>query len=225
MKMNSEKPISKLETIKNQIAEQEIRAGKKKGSVKLIAVSKTKPMNQIEPVIEEGQSHFGENKVQEAALKWQEFKKKNKTIDLHLLGPLQSNKVKKVFGLFDYIHSLDRNSLAEKISDEAQKRGFCPKLFIQVNTGLEEQKAGIEPEKLNDFVKSIRKSLDLNIVGLMCIPPINDAAETHFKLLKKLADENGLLELSMGMSSDYVAAIKCGATYVRVGTAIFGLRH
>ena len=225
MKMNSEKSISKLETIKNQIAEQEIRAGQKKGSVKLIAVSKTKPMNQIETVIEEGQSHFGENKVQEAALKWQEFKKKNKTIDLHLLGPLQSNKVKKVFGLFDYIHSLDRNSLAEKISDEAQKRGFCPKLFIQVNTGLEEQKAGIEPEKLNDFVKSIRKSLDLNIVGLMCIPPINDAAETHFKLLKKLADENGLLELSMGMSSDYIEAIKCGATYVRVGTAIFGLRH
>ena len=225
MKMNSQKTISKLEIIKNQISEQEIRAGQKKGSVKLIAVSKTKPMNQIEPVIEEGQSHFGENKVQEAALKWQEFKKKNKTIDLHLLGPLQSNKVKKVFGLFDYIHSLDRNSLAEKISDEAQKRGFCPKLFIQVNTGLEEQKAGIEPEKLNDFVKSIRKSLDLNIVGLMCIPPINDAAETHFKLLKKLADENGLLELSMGMSSDYVAAIKCGATYVRVGTAIFGLRH
>ena len=225
MKMNSGKSISKLETIKNQIAEQEIRAGKKKGSVKLIAVSKTKPMNQIEPVIEEGQSHFGENKVQEAALKWQELKKKNKTIDLHLLGPLQSNKVKKVFGLFDYIHSLDRNSLAEKISDEAQKRGFCPKLFIQVNTGLEEQKAGIEPEKLNDFVKSIRKSLDLNIVGLMCIPPINDAAETHFKLLKKLADENGLLELSMGMSSDYIEAIKCGATYVRVGTAIFGLRH
>ena len=225
MKMNSQKTISKLEIIKNKISEQEIRAGQKKGSVKLIAVSKTKPMNQIEPVIEEGQSHFGENKVQEAALKWQEFKKKNKTIGLHLLGPLQSNKVKKVFGLFDYIHSLDRNSLAEKISDEAQKRGFCPKLFIQVNTGLEEQKAGIEPEKLNDFVKSIRKSLDLNIVGLMCIPPINDAAETHFKLLKKLADENGLLELSMGMSSDYVAAIKCGATYVRVGTAIFGLRH
>ena len=225
MKMNSEKSISKLETIKNQIAEQEIRAGQKKGSVKLIAVSKTKPMNQIETVIEEGQSHFGENKVQEAALKWQEFKKKNKTIDLHLLGPLQSNKVKKVFGLFDYIHSLDRNSLAEKISDEAQKRGFCPKLFIQVNTGLEEQKAGIEPEKLNAFIKSVRKFLDLNIVGLMCIPPINDAAETHFKFLKKLADENGLLELSMGMSSDYIAAIKCGATYVRVGTAIFGLRQ
>ena len=205
MKMNSEKSISKLETIKNQIAEQEIRAGQKKGSVKLIAVSKTKPMNQIEPVIEEGQSHFGENKVQEAALKWQEFKKTNKTIDLHLLGPLQSNKVKKVFGLFDYIHSLDRNSLAEKISDEAQKRGFCPKLFIQVNTGLEEQKAGIEPEKMNDFIKSIRNYMDLNLVGLMCIPPVNDAPETHFKLLKKLADENGLQELSMGMSSDSVS--------------------
>jgi len=223
--MNSVKPISKLEIIKNQIAEQEIEAGQKKGSVKLIAVSKTKPLYQIEPVIDEGQVHFGENKVQEAALKWQELKENNKTINLHLLGPLQSNKVKKVFGLFDYIHSLDRNSLAEKISDEAQKKGFCPKIFIQVNTGLEEQKAGIEPEKLNDFLKSIRNSMDLNIVGLMCIPPINESPETHFKFLKKLADENGLLELSMGMSLDYLTAIKCGATYVRVGTAIFGSRQ
>ena len=225
MKMNSEKPISKLETIKNQIAEQEIRAGKKKGSVKLIAVSKTKTMNQIATVIEEGQSDFGENKVQEAALKWQEFKKKNKTIDLHLLGPLQSNKVKKVFGIFDYIHSLDRNSLAEKISDEVQRKGFCPKIFIQVNTGLEQQKAGIEPENLCEFIKSIRKFMSLNIVGLMCIPPINDVPEKHFKFLKKLADENGLAELSMGMSSDYKAAIKSGATYIRVGTAIFGSRQ
>ena len=223
--MNSVKPISKLEIIKNQIAEQEIEAGQKKGSVKLIAVSKTKPMDQIEPVIDEGQFHFGENKVQEAALKWQEFKENNKTINLHLLGPLQSNKVKKVFGLFDYIHSVDRKSLAEKISNEAQKKGFCPKIFIQVNTGLEEQKAGIEPEKLNDFLKSIRKSMDLNIVGLMCIPPINESAETHFNFLKKLADENDLLELSMGMSLDYLTAIKCGATYVRVGTAIFGSRQ
>ena len=223
--MNSRKPISNLEIIKNQIIEQEIESGQKKGSVKLIAVSKTKPLYQIEPVIDEGQVHFGENKVQEAALKWQELKENNKTINLHLLGPLQSNKVKKVFGLFDYIHSLDRNSLAEKISDEAQKKGFCPKIFIQVNTGLEEQKAGIEPEKLNDFLKSIRNSMDLNIVGLMCIPPINDSPETHFKFLKKLADENGLLELSMGMSLDYLTAIKCGATYVRVGTAIFGSRQ
>ena len=151
--------MSNLEIIKNQIAELEIEAGQKKGSVKLIAVSKTKPIDQIKPVIEEGQFHFGENKVQEAVLKWQELKEKNKTIDLHLLGPLQSNKVKKVFGIFDYIHSLDRNALAEKISDEVQKKGFCPKLFIQVNTGLEQQKAGIEPEKLNEFVKTIRLSL------------------------------------------------------------------
>ena len=136
--MNSEKPISKLEIIKNHIAEQEIEAGRKKGSVKLIAVSKTKPTDQIKSVIDEGQIHFGENKVQEALLKWPEFKNENKDIDLHLLGPLQSNKVKKAFGLFDYIHSLDRNSLAEKISDEVQKKGFCPKIFIQVNTGFEQ---------------------------------------------------------------------------------------
>ena len=223
--MNSEKSISNLETIKNQIAEQEMEVGQKKGSVKLIAVSKTKLMDQIKPVIDEGQFHFGENKVQEAVLKWQELKEKNKTIELHLLGPLQSNKVKKVFSLFDYIHSLDRNSLAEKISDEVQKKGFCPKIFIQVNTGLEQQKAGIEPENLYEFINTIRKFMDLNIIGLMCIPPINDVPETHFKFLKKLADENGLLELSMGMSSDYMAAIKCGATYVRVGTAIFGSRQ
>ena len=222
--MNSGKSISKLEIIKNQIAELEIDAGQKKGSVKLIAVSKTKPMDQIMPVLDEGHFHFGENKVQEAVLKWQELKEKNKTIDLHLLGPLQSNKVKKVFGIFDYIHSLDRNSLAEKISDEVQRKGFCPKIFIQVNTGLEQQKAGIEPEKLYEFIKTIRKFMSLNIVGLMCIPPINDIPEKHFKFLKKLADENGLPELSMGMSSDYKAAIKNGATYIRVGTAIFGSR-
>ena len=217
--------ISKLETINNQIASQEIEAGRKKGSVNLIAVSKTKPMDQIKPVIEEGHAHFGENKVQEAVLKWQELKKEDKVINLHLLGPLQSNKVKKVFGLFDYIHSLDRNSLAEKISDEVQKKGFCPKIFIQVNTGLEQQKAGIEPENLYEFMKTIRKFMFLNIVGLMCIPPINDVPEKHFKFLKKLADENGLPELSMGMSSDYKAAIKNGATYIRVGTAIFGSRR
>ena len=223
--MNSVTQISKLETINNQIALQEIQADRKKGSVNLIAVSKTKSMDQIKPVIDEGHSHFGENKVQEALLKWKEFKSENKDIDLHLLGPLQSNKVKKVFGLFDYIHSLDRNSLAEKISDEVQKRGFCPKIFIQVNTGLEKQKSGIEPEKLPEFLSLIRKTMDLNIVGLMCIPPINEIPETHFKFLKKLADENGLLELSMGMSSDYKTAINCGATFVRVGTAIFGLRE
>ena len=223
--MNSRKPISNLEIIKNKIAEQEIEAGRKKGSVKLIAVSKTKPMDQIKPVMDEGQFHFGENKVQEAVLKWQELKEKNKTIDLHLLGPLQSNKVKKVFGIFDYIHSLDRHSLAEKISDEVQRKGFCPKIFIQVNTGLEQQKAGIEPDNLYEFIKTIRKSMSLNIVGLMCIPPINDVPEKHFKFLKKLADENGLPELSMGMSSDYKAAIKSGATYIRVGTAIFGSRQ
>ncbi len=223
--MNSGKSKSKLEIIKKQIAELEIDAGQKKGSVKLIAVSKTKPMDQIMPVIGEGQFHFGENKVQEAVLKWQELKEKNKTIELHLLGPLQSNKVKKVFGIFDYIHSLDRKSLAEKISDEVQRKGFCPKIFIQVNTGLEKQKAGIEPENLSEFIKTIRKFMSLNIVGLMCIPPINDIPEKHFKFLKKLADENGLPELSMGMSSDYKAAIKNGATYIRVGTAIFGSRQ
>ncbi len=223
--MNSGKPISKLEIIKQHIAAQEIEAGRKKGSVKLIAVSKTKPMDQIKSILDEGQIHFGENKVQEALLKWQEIKSENKDVELHLLGRLQTNKVKKVFGLFDYIHSLDRNSLAEKISDEVQKKGFCPKIFIQVNTGLEQQKSGIEPEKLPEFLSEIRKNMGLNIVGLMCIPPFNEAPEKHFKFLKNLADKNGLPELSMGMSSDYLTAINFGATFVRVGTAIFGLRE
>ena len=216
--------MSKLEIIKKQITAQETEVGRKRGSVNLIAVSKTKPMDLIMPVIKEGQSHFGENRVQEAVLKWQKLKNENKSINLHLLGPLQTNKVKKVFGLFDYIHSLDRNSLAEKISNEAQKKGFCPKIFVQVNTGLEQQKAGIEPAALTQFLDTTRKFLDINIVGLMCIPPINDPSEKHFQFLKNLADENGLLELSMGMSSDYITAVKYGATYVRIGTAIFGLR-
>ena len=147
-KMNSRKPISNLEIIKNKIAEQEIEAGQKKGSVKLIAVSKTKPMDQIKKVIDKGQIHFGENRVQEAISKWEIIKRNRKDLKIHLLGPLQTNKVKKVFSLFDYIHSLDRLSLAEKLSREAQERGYCPKIFVQVNTGKEEQKSGIFPGKL-----------------------------------------------------------------------------
>ena len=222
--MNSVTQISKLETINNQIASQEIEAGRKKGSVNLIAVSKTKSMDQIKPVIDEGHSHFGENKVQEAVMKWQELKKEKKVINLHLLGPLQSNKVKKVFGLFDYIHSLDRNSLAEKISDEAQKKGFCPKIFIQVNTGLEQQKAGIEPEKLSEFMDTIQKFMDLNIIGLMCIPPFVDDTKKYFEKMIDLKSKTNLNELSMGMSNDYVEAAKCSSTYVRVGSKIFGAR-
>ena len=216
--------MSKLEIIKQHITEQEIEAGRKKGSVKLIAVSKTKPMDQIKPVVDEGQIHFGENKVQEALLKWQEFKIRNKDIDLHLLGPLQSNKVKKVFGLFDYIHSLDRNSLAEKISDEVQKKGFCPKIFIQVNTGFEQQKSGIEPEKLSEFLSIIRKTMDLDIVGLMCIPPFNFDPNPYFQELNDLNKNLSLKDLSMGMSSDYLKAVENNSTYLRIGSAIFGER-
>ena len=210
-KMNSRKPISNLEIIKNKIAEQEFEAGQKKGSVKLIAVSKTKPMDQIKPVIDEGQSHFGENKVQEAVLKWQELKNENKGINLHLLGPLQSNKVKKVFGLFDYIHSLDRNSLAEKISDEVQKKGFCPKIFIQVNTGLEQQKSGIEPNDLEVFYKNCL-SLKLDIVGTMCIPPDEQDPKLFFKELLNLNKKIKLSEISMGMTNDYLDALEYGST-------------
>ena len=180
-------------------------------------------MDQIKPVIDGGQFHFGENKVQEAVLKWQELKEKNKTIDLHLLGPLQSNKVKKVFGIFDYIHSLDRNSLAEKISDEVQKKGFCPKIFIQVNLGKEKQKSGIEPNDLESFYENCLP-LKLDIVGTMCIPPDNQDPKSFFKDLYYLNNKIKLSEISMGMTNDYLDAIEYRSTYLRIGTGIFGKR-
>ena len=214
-----------LEKVKKEIENTEIVFGKKQGVTKLIAVSKTKPMEQIKKVIDKGQVHFGENRVQEAISKWEVVKSDKRDLKIHLLGPLQTNKVKKVFSLFDYIHSLDRLSLAEKLSREAQERGYCPKIFIQVNTGKEEQKSGVFPENLTDFINSNRKTYELDVVGLMCIPPINQKPEQHFALLRDLANDNGLKELSMGMSSDYKIAIKYDSTFIRIGTAIFGERE
>ena len=217
--------MSSLENVKKEIEDAEIVFGKKKGVTKLIAVSKTKPMDQIKKVIDKGQLHFGENRVQEALSKWEAVRSNKRDLKIHLLGPLQTNKVKKVFSLFDYIHSLDRLSLAEKLSRETQERGYCPKIFVQVNTGKEEQKSGVFPENLNKFINSSRKTYDLDVVGLMCIPPLNEKPEKHFSLLRDLANDNGLKELSMGMSADYKIAIKYDSTFIRIGTAIFGERE
>ena len=191
---------------------------------KIIAVSKTFKLNHIMPLIEYGHTDYGENKVQEALEKWSEIKSNNNKIKLHLIGKLQTNKVKISIKLFDFIHSLDNEKLAKKISDEQIKQNIKPKLFIQVNIGNETQKNGIHIEKLDEFYKYCKK-LDLNVVGLMCLPPINDDPEISFLRMNYLKKKMNFKELSMGMSSDYLDAIKYNSTYLRIGSAIFGQRN
>ena len=193
-------------------------------NVNIIAVSKTFSIEFIKPLISYGHNHFGENKVQEAVEKWTGIKKDFKNIKLHLVGKLQTNKVKFVLPLFDYIHSLDSEKLAQKISLEQKKVGFKPKIFIQVNIGKESQKSGIEVENLEIFFKTCVNELDLNIIGLMCIPPDDNRADLYFKEMNELNKKLGLKDLSMGMSSDYEIAIKNKATFIRIGSKIFGDR-
>ena len=212
-----------LTEITSRIAQAETKAGRAPGSVKLIAVSKVQPNARVEAVLTEGHRLFGENKVQEAAGKWPDFRARFNGVTVHLIGPLQTNKVKQAFDLFEAIHSVDREKLARKIADEAQSRGTCPELFIQVNTGEEPQKAGIMPHETDAFVTTCR-ALDLPITGLMAIPPVDEEPSLHFALLQKIAGRNGLTNLSMGMSGDFEKAIAFGATHVRVGSAIFGER-
>ncbi|MBY6066160.1 YggS family pyridoxal phosphate-dependent enzyme [Leisingera aquaemixtae] len=212
-----------LEEIKSRIAKAETKAGRAPGSVQLIAVSKVQPNERVQAVLEEGHRCFGENKVQEAAGKWPGFAEQFDGIDLHLIGPLQTNKARQAMELFDSIHSLDRPKLANTIARLAQELGKCPDLFIQVNTGEEEQKAGVMPADADAFIAECRK-LDLPVKGLMCIPPVDEEPSLHFALLAKIAERNGLQGLSMGMSSDFESAIALGATHVRVGSAIFGAR-
>jgi len=209
--------------IQDRIATEEARVGRVPGSTKLIAVSKVQPLERVIAVLEEGHRVFGENKVQEAAGKWPDLKQRFDGVELHLIGPLQSNKTRQAMGLFDVIHSLDRPKLARAIARIANEEGHCPQLFIQVNTGDEPQKAGIMPDDLDDFVSECR-DLGLPIVGLMCIPPVDEEPTLHFALLAKMAKRHGLEQLSMGMSSDFERAIAQGATHVRVGSAIFGAR-
>jgi PLP dependent protein len=192
-------------------------------SPKIIAVSKTFPIENILPLIEYGHLHYGENKVQEALDKWSDIKNDNHSIQLHLIGRLQSNKVKVALRIFDYIHSLDSEKLANKIADEQSKQGKKPKIFIQVNIGNEDQKSGINKERLGDFYKFC-KNLNLDIIGTMCIPPNEDNTEKYFFEMNEINQELNFKELSMGMSADYLEAIKNNATYIRVGSKIFGSR-
>jgi pyridoxal phosphate enzyme (YggS family) len=213
-----------LSQIQNQITAAEHKAGREAGSVKLIAVSKVQPNQRVSAVLEEDHRLFGENKVQEAAGKWPDFRTKFENVTLHLIGPLQTNKVKQAFDLFDFIQTLDRPKLAQKMATEAQSRGSCPGLFIQVNTGEEPQKAGVIPSEADAFIAECL-ALDLPIQGLMVIPPVEEEASMHFALLRKIAERNGLTSLSMGMSADFEKAIAFGATHVRVGSGVFGARN
>lgn len=199
-------------------------SGRNREEISLIAVSKTHDGDAIRPVLDLGHRVFGENRVQEAQAKWPELKDEYEDIELHLIGPLQSNKTAEAVALFDVIHTVDRDKIARTIAGEMEKQGRKLRLFVQVNTGSEPQKAGIEPDETVSFVKRCQEDYGLEIEGLMCIPPVNENPGPHFALLRKLAGQLGLTCLSMGMSSDFETAIELGATHIRVGSAIFGER-
>lgn len=213
-----------LQEISDRITAAEQAAGRTPGEVTLIAVSKVQPDARVAAVLEQGHRVFGENRVQEAAGKWPGFRETYDGIDLHLIGPLQTNKARQAFELFQSIHALDRPKLAATFARLAQETGQCPDLFIQVNTGQEPQKAGILPPDADGFIADCLK-LDLPVRGLMCIPPAEEEPSPHFALLAEIASRNGLKGLSMGMSGDFAEAIAQGATHIRVGSAIFGARE
>ena len=212
-----------LNEITDRIRAGERHAGRPEGSVRLIAVSKKQPQDRIVAVLEQGHRLFGENRVQEAADRWPELVERYRGIELHLVGPLQTNKARQALRMFDAIHSLDRPKLASTLARLAQLEGRCPELFIQVNTGEEPQKAGVAPSEADAFVAECR-AMDLAVRGLMCIPPADEEPSLHFALLAKIARRNDLAGLSMGMSGDFERAIAQGATHLRVGSAIFGER-
>lgn len=212
-----------LADILGRISGAEQRAGRAPGSVRLIAVSKVQPLERVVAVLDKGHRVFGENYVQEAQGKWPDLRARFGAVELHMIGPLQTNKAKVAVELFDAIHTLDRTSLAERLARLAQVRGACPQLFVQVNTGEEPQKAGILPGEADSFIAQCR-AMDLPLAGAMCIPPEGEDPVPHFRALAAIARRNGLADLSMGMSSDFEAAIAEGATHVRVGSAIFGAR-
>lgn len=207
-----------------RIARAQAAGGRAPGSTALIVVSKTFSADEIEPLLALRQKVFGENRVQEAQAKWPQLKVRHDGIQLHLIGPLQSNKAGEAVALFDVIETVDREKIAAALAAEIKRQGRAPELFVQVNTGNEMQKAGIDPKDTGAFIKSCREKHGLAIGGLMCIPPAGEDPVRHFELLAKLAKENGLAKLSMGMSGDFEAAIGLGATHVRVGSAIFGSR-
>jgi pyridoxal phosphate enzyme (YggS family) len=215
---------ARLQIIRAEIRKAALGNGRDPASVTLIAISKTFGVENILSVIEAGHRVFGENRVQEAKTKWPALKERFPDIELHLVGPLQSNKAREAVALFDAIHTVDRPKIAAALADEMARAGRKLKLFVEVNTGAEPQKAGVLPEGTDGFVAECRKTYGLSIEGLMCIPPLDEAPAPHFALLAKIAKRNGLAALSMGMSADFVSAIAFGATHVRVGTAIFGAR-
>jgi PLP dependent protein len=217
-------PAERLAAVKKEIEVAAGHAGRDPAAVTLVAISKTFGAGAVEPVIAAGQRVFGENRVQEAKAKWPELKVRHPGLELHLVGPLQSNKVKDAVALFDAIHAVDRESLAAALAKEIEKQGRRPTLFVEVNTGAEPQKGGVLPEETDAFVKLCRETYGLDLDGLMGIPPLDEAPAPHFALLAKIAKRNGLNLLSMGMSADFTLAIRFGATHVRVGTAIFGER-
>ena len=214
--------IINFTNIQNSIKENQEKTNNK-NNIKIIAVSKTFEINHINPLIDYGHTDFGENKVQEAIEKWSDIKHKNQNLSLHLVGKLQSNKTKLALKIFDYIHSLDSEKLANKISEEQKKIDKKPKLFIQVNIGNEDQKSGVNPNKLKTFYKYCLDK-DLDVIGTMCLPPISEDPEKYFMRMNYLNKDLGLNELSMGMSADYISAIDNNATFIRVGSKIFGER-
>lgn len=216
--------VSRLAAVHEKIAAAERLAGREKGSVRLVAVSKTFDAAAIRPVIAAGWRIFGENRVQEAQGKWPDLSQEFADIELHLIGPLQSNKAKEAVALFDVIETIDREKIAAELAKEIRRQNRSPELYVQVNTGSEPQKAGVNPHEAVAFVRRCRAAHGLAIAGLMCIPPLDENPGPHFALLGKLARETGVEKLSMGMSADYETAIAFGATSVRVGSAIFGAR-
>lgn len=216
--------VQGLNAVRNRIARAAGETERDPGEIELIAVSKTFDADAIRPVLDAGQRVFGENRVQEAQAKWPELTQDYSDVELHLIGPLQSNKTKEAVAFFDVIQTVDREKIARAIAKEMEKQGKAVRLYVEVNTGGEPQKAGIAPEDCADFLVLCREELGLAIEGLMCIPPFDENPGPHFALLRKLAEENGIAKLSMGMSSDFETAIGFGATSVRVGSAIFGAR-
>ena len=217
--------LANLESVRAAISAAARASGREPSTVRLVAISKTCGAEQIMPVLDAGQRIFGENRVQEAESKWPAFKARFQDVELHLVGALQSNKAAQAVSLFDVIESVDRPKLARALAEAAAKAGGCPRCFIQVNTGGEAQKAGVSPPEADALIRSVREDYKLPLVGLMCVPPVFEEPSLHFALLREIAWRNDLKELSMGMSGDFETAIRFGATYVRIGTAIFGQRE
>jgi pyridoxal phosphate enzyme (YggS family) len=216
--------IDRLNATRSAIARAAQDCGRDPAAVTLVCVTKTFPGEDVVPLLEAGHRVYGENRVQEAMGKWPSLRERFPDIELHLIGPLQSNKTREAVETFDVIQSVDREKIAKALAEEIARSGKHPRLFVQVNTGAEPQKAGILPQDADAFLAFCRESCGLSIEGLMCVPPVDEQASPHFALLADIAARNGLHQLSMGMSSDYELAIQLGATYVRVGSAIMGVR-